>query len=240
MQWTNPRPLSSQPFAESEDIMTGAPKPPKRRRRAPCYIFEGTWWGPRETPLVLPFLQALEALDRGLSLSHRTFRSAEDLQYWFARIPKGERAFVYIACHADGDDLQPVDGRSRVTRDQLLDALKAAKPNAIEFLHFGACEFVDPANRRARLKELAEASGARWVSGYVKTIYWLPSMLLDLAVVGELFLPFYHETNRRRPKLRARAKRFLHTYEQLARDLGFSGLSSLAGISALIPARLNR
>lgn len=41
------------------------------RRKAPCYIFEGTWWGARETPLVLPFLQALEALDGGVSLSHK-------------------------------------------------------------------------------------------------------------------------------------------------------------------------
>ena len=215
-------------------------KPPKRRRRAPCYIFEGAWWGARETPLVLPFLQALEALDGGLSLSHKTFRSADDLQYWFRRIPKGDRAFVYIACHADRGDLQPVDGRSQSPRGQLLDALEVAKPNAIEFLHFGACEIVDPADRRRSLEGLARASGARWVSGYVKAVDWLPSMLLDLAVVGELFLPFYHETGERRPQLRARAKWFLANYGQLARDLGLSALGRLAGINALIPARLNR
>src|SRR5713226_5099136 len=122
--------------------MTVASKPPKRRRRAPCYIFEGAWWDPRETSLVLPFLQALEAPDGGLALSHRTFRSADDLQYWFRRIPKGDRAFVYIACHADAGDLQPVDGRSRVTWNQLLTALESAKPGAVEFLHFGACEIV--------------------------------------------------------------------------------------------------
>ena len=69
---------------------------------------------------------------------------------------------------------------------------------------------------------------------------WLPSMLLDLAVVGELFLPFYHETNSRRPQLRARAHRFLHTYEELARELGFSGLARLAGINALIPSSRRR
>jgi hypothetical protein len=147
---------------------------------------------------------------------------------------------VYIASHADRDDLQPVDGRSRVTRDKLINALEAAKRGAIEFLHFGACEFIDPANRRAQLEELADASGARWVSGYVKTVDWLPSMLLDLAVVGELYLSFYHETNQRRPKLRARATRFLHNYQELARDLGFSGLSALGGGRTLIPARLNR
>jgi hypothetical protein len=146
---------------------------------------------------------------------------------------------VYIASHADGDDLQPVDRRSRITRDELIDALQAAKTGAIEFLHFGACEFIDPARRREQLEELADASRARWVSGYVKPVDWLPSMFLDLAVVGELYLSFYHETNQRRPKLRARAKRFLKTYQQLARDLGFSGLSALAGGRTLIPARLS-
>jgi hypothetical protein len=190
--------------------------------------------------LVLPFLQALGALDGGVSLSHQTFRSGDDLRYWFGRIPKRERAFVYIASHADGDDLQPVDRRSRVRRDQLLDALKAAKDDAIEFLHFGACAFIDPARRRLSLEELADASRARWVSGYVKDIDWLPSMLLDLAIVGELFLSFYHETNARRPKLAARAVKFVRTYEKLARDLGFSGLSSLSGRRILIPARLGR
>jgi hypothetical protein len=65
-------------------------------------------------------------------------------------------------------------------------------------------------------------------------------MLLDLAVVGELFLPFYHETGHRRPQLRVRAKWFLANYGQLARDLGLSALGRLAGINALIPARLNR
>ena len=189
---------------------------------------------------MLPFLQALESLDGGLSLSHRTFRSGEDLKFWFGRIPKGERAFVYIASHADGDDLQPVDGRSRITRDELVGALGATKAGAVEFLHFGACEFIDPANRRTQLAELADASGALWVSGYVKIVDWLPSMLLDLAVVGELYLSFYHATNQRRPQLRARAERFFKTYEQLARDLGFSGLSALVGGRTLIPARLNR
>jgi len=60
----------------------------RRRRGAPCYIFEGVWWQTREIPQVLPFLQALGLCNGGLSLSHRTFRTADDLQYWLQRIPK--------------------------------------------------------------------------------------------------------------------------------------------------------
>lgn len=211
----------------------------RRRRTAPCYVFEGVWWAAREVPLVLPYLQALQASNGGLSLSHRTFRSADDLRYWVRRIPKNDRAFVYVACHASGGDLYPADGRSRVSRDELLDALRASKPGAIEFLHFGSCEIVESGNRRGSLEALANASGARWVSGYVDEVDWLPSMLLDLAIVGELFLPFYHGTYARRPQLRTRTQWFLKTYAQLARVLRFSGLArNLAGIDALIPERL--
>lgn len=213
--------------------------PVRRRRAAPCYIFEGLWWQTREVPQVLPFLQALAAFDGGLSLSHRTFRTGDDLRYWFSRIPKGDRSLVYIACHGRDGNLEPVDGRSKVGWEELIGALRAAKPGAIEFLHFGACEIVEEGNRRHSLEALAKASGARWVSGYTKSMDWLSSMLLDVAVVADLYLPFYHDTYSRRPQLQKRAQWFLQTYEQIARDLGFSGLARrLTGINGLVPERL--
>lgn len=213
--------------------------PVRRRRTAPCYIFEGIWWNTREVPQVLPFLQALGAFDGGLSLSHRTFRTAADLRYWFRRIPKGDRALVYIACHGRDGNLEPVDGRSQVKWDDLIEALQEAKPGAIEFLHFSACEVVEEGNRRNTLEALAEASRARWVSGYVKSVDWLSSMLLDLAVIGDLYLPYYHDTYSRRPQLQKRAQWFLRTYGRMARDLGFSGLARrIGGINGLVPARL--
>ena len=128
--------------------------PVRRRRAAPCYIFEGLWWQTREVPQVLPFLQALAAFDGGLSLSHRTFRTGDDLRYWFSRIPKGDRSLVYIACHGRDGNLKPVDGRSQIKWEELIEALRAAKPGAIEFLHFGACEIVEEGNRRQRLEAL--------------------------------------------------------------------------------------
>jgi hypothetical protein len=116
----------------------------RSRLKAPCYIFEGTWWGHREVPQVLPYLQALHARQGNVDLSHRTFRSADDLTYWFRRIPRTERAFVYVACHSREGILYPTDFRSPVPWEKLCDALRAAKPGAIEFLHFSSCGTVDP------------------------------------------------------------------------------------------------
>ena len=198
--------------------------PLTRRTKASCWVFEGTWWHAREVPLVLSFLQALQAFKEGLTLSHKTFRSAEDLGYWFRRIGRNERAFVYIACHAKHGILKPVDGRSRIGQDELRAALGSARENAIEFLHFGACQFVPDHNRR----------------GYTKEVDWLSSMLLDLAVISELFLDFHHATRSRRPPLHRKAQAFLDTYEQFARNLGFSGLVANGGPAKLVPERLRR
>jgi hypothetical protein len=117
-------------------------------------------------PLVLPYLQALQTSQGRLGLSHRTFRSADDLAYWIRRIPKDERAFVYVACHARDGELYPVDGRKRVPWDDMLDALGQAKSGAIEFIHFGACEILQVPSRRKDLEQIASACKARWVSGY--------------------------------------------------------------------------
>ena len=82
-------------------------------------------------------------------------------------------------------------------------------------------------------------SGARWVSGYTQEVDWLASMLLDLAVISELFLDFHHSGTTRRPPLHRKAQAFLSTYEQFARKLGFSGLVSNGGRTRkLVPERL--
>jgi len=125
--------------------------------------------------------------------------------------------------------------------EEVVSAFEGVKTGAIEFVHFSACEIVDEQDRRGRLQEIAGISGARWVSGYSKGIDWLTSMLLDIAVIADLYLPFYHDTYTRRPQLRKRAKLFLRTYEQLARSLGFSGLACrLNGINGLVPQRMQR
>jgi len=188
-----------------------------------CYIFEGTWWSNREVPQILPYFQALEISGNRIKLSHRTFRNADDISHWISRIPADERAFVYFACHGEKQQLVPVDGRSPIKNENLLDALATAKNDAIDFLHFGCCEMISENNRRKSLESYLLASNAKWVSGYAKTIDWLPSTLLDLALVAELAVPYYNDSKKKKVKLSFRGRRFLKYYEQLVRSLEFSG-----------------
>src|SRR5688572_12687430 len=116
----------------------------------PCYILEGTWWSGREEPKTLAYFQALQG-SHPFELGLRTIKSADDIAYWIGKIPKNAGAFVYVASHGARGDLFPADGRSPVRRDALLDALGMAKPGAVQFLHFGACEIVDGGRRRASL-----------------------------------------------------------------------------------------
>jgi hypothetical protein len=93
--------------------------PRRKRRTAQCYVCGGAWWRAHDQPQVLPFLR----IDRGVSLSHKTSRSADDLHDWFKRIPKNDCALVYLPGHADGGDLQPIDRRSHITQPSLSRAL---------------------------------------------------------------------------------------------------------------------
>jgi len=206
--------------------------------KANCIILEGSWWRAHEPPLILPYFQALASSHHGFNLSHRTIRSADDIDYWIKKVPKGSRSFVYFACHGENLELQPVGRRSHVTRERLLNALSNAKDGAIAFLHFGCCEMIDAAHRRQNLQSLADSSRAYWVSGYTTSVDWLTSTLLDLALAAELYLAFADAGLKRGPKLQANAKRFIANYEHLARRLGFSGLSYLYGGNRLFPARL--
>ncbi len=209
--------------------------------KAPVYIFEGTWWSKKETPLVLSYFQALAASHGDIDLSHRTIRSVADIEYYVKRLSKGERAFVYFACHGEQMYLRPADARSRIAPEQLYEALATAKDGAIGYLHFGCCEMVEsaPGKRRASLARLMNASGARWVSGYTKEIDWLRSTLLDLALVSEFYAAFPRGRKRGGPRVDTVARAFLASFDQLARGLGFSGMSRAAsGKTRLFPARV--
>ena len=209
--------------------------------RSRCLILEGSWWKAHELPQVLPYFQALSATQATIGLAHRTIRSLDDIAYWVKKIPKNSRSFLYFACHGEELDLLPGGRRSRVSRDDLLDVLAEAKEGAISFLHFGCCEMIDPMHRRRSLRDLADASGAYWVSGYTNSVDWLRSTFLDLALVADVYLAFAKAGNRRGPKLKTQARHFIRDYEQLARALGFSGLSrGVVGKDALFPQRLHQ
>ena len=203
-----------------------------------CYMLEGTWWSNREVPQVLPFFKALENSGTRIKLSHRTFWNVNDIGYWVSKIKKDERAFLYFACHGENQMLVPSDGRSPIKNDELLNALSNAKPGAIEFVHFGCCEMIDCNNRRESLENYLNATKAKWASGYSESVDWLQSMLLDLALISDLAVPYHEDGKNKNVKLSFRGRRFLKNYEQLVRSLGFSGAyNNKAGKIELFPKR---
>lgn len=207
--------------------------------KAPVFVLEGIWETLLEPPHVLPYLAAYEQSHREANVFHRTFRNQADLAYYIGRIPKGKQAFVYVACHGQVGVLDPSDKASKIPATGVVEALSAAKHQSIAFLHFGCCEFVqsEDATRRATLSNLMQAAGAQWVSGYAKPVDWLSSMLVDLALISAVYIPWHNEPTKAAKAHRA-ANEFLHSYEQLARELGFSALSRLTNQPTLFPRRL--
>lgn len=206
---------------------------------ASVYVLEGAWNKPLEAPQVLPYLDAYSRSHGEVRVHHRTIRNAEDIKYYVSKIPKNSRAFLYVACHGAVGLLDPSDGRSKVPLAAVVDALSSAKLNAIGFLHFGCCEFVESKQRKKVLTELRDAAKAVWVSGYTKEVDWLSSTLLDLALMSEVFVA-WHKSPNMKDRAQKAATRFVRSYKQLARSLGFSGLSAITKGLTLFPARVTK
>jgi len=146
---------------------------------------------------------------------------------------------LYFACHGEKLHLKPARERDRVNQAELLAALDTAKEGAVSFIHFGCCEMIAPNARRETHQRILNASKAKWSSGYTKDVDWLQSMLLDLALVTEVFVPQCASTDGRVTQLKKKATDFVCFYEQLARELGFSALSRVTVGAELFPARLS-
>ena len=208
-------------------------------KKANVVILEGAWERKHEAPMVLPYFHAFALSHGGVEVNHRTFRSADDIAYYIGHIPKNSRAFVYIASHGKKMQLQPQEGTDIVWED-LLAALAMAKPGAVDFIHFGCCEMVDPGNRAKSHQDILDATRARWASGYTKYVDWLDCMFFDLALVHNVFEPQFGLKDGRSAPLKKAISTFIRQYEQLARELGFSALSRVSSGHELFPARLRR
>jgi len=187
------------------------------------YMLEGTWWSNREVPQVLPYFEALSNSGNRINLSHRTFRNVDDICYWVSKIKKNERAFLYFACHGENQKLIPSDDRSPIENEKLLEALSNTKNNAIEFIHFGCCEMISRNQRKQSLGRYLSATNAKWASGYSESVDWLQSMLLDMALIADLAVPYHEDGRKKNVKLSFRGRKFMKNYDQLVRGLGFSG-----------------
>jgi len=190
---------------------------------AQVYVLEGAWEKTHEPPQVLPYLLAYAHSHRTVDVYHRTFRRIEDIEYYVKRVPTGSRALFYFACHGEEEFLIPSDGRSKIPIGAVEGALRGAKEGSIAFIHFGCCHFVHGGDRRKQtLSGLRDPAQAKWVSGYTRKVDWLASTLLDLALISEVYVPWYSDQKWLSSKTRA----FFKHYEQLARSLGSSTLST--------------
>lgn len=204
---------------------------------ATVYVLEGAWDSAMESPMILPYLTAYANSHNDVKVQYRTIRCKEDVAYYVSQIRKGTKAFLYIACHGLVGELHPTNA-TKITVDDVCMALKDAKPEAISFVHFGSCQFVHSTQRRKVLEKLRVPAGALWVSGYTKLIDWLPSTWLDLALISEVYVPWRKATTDQKAA-KTRAHQFIDSYEQLARSLGFSGLSTLGDDGLLMPSKLS-
>jgi len=209
------------------------------RSKARIVILEGSWWDEHEVPQILPYFQALAVThQKELEITHRTFRTKEDIAFYVAEIPKNAGVMLYIACHGDQGVLRP-SGDTVIPLSEVADALKKAPSGAISFVHFGSCEMVVPGRRRECHRLIREACNAIWVSGYTKQVDWLPSTFLDLMLATSIFAPQHGKTDGRAGRINHNANKFFEMYEQTARSLGFSALSAHTDGDRLYPAALH-
>ncbi len=200
--------------------------------RIPLYVLEGAWQEKHEQPQALSYFSAYALSEKEIDLKYRTFRCAEDLEYYIKTLPKNGKAFLYIACHGNEGALSPSDGRSKIDQQQIVKILTQAKKNSIAYMHFSCCELFEISERRPLLEKLKNASGAKFVSGYANSVDWLASTLLDLALVSRV------STKRKPRKLENKLNKFKKSYNSLIKELKFSAVYESDDQIKLFPPRI--
>lgn len=206
--------------------------------KATLLVLEGVWAKPTEAPMILPYVTAYANSHGDVDVQYRTIRNKADLEFYVKQIHKNKKAFVYIACHGDVGQLQPTDPKNAIDLDAVCEILGKARDGAIGFLHFGSCWFVQSSTRRETLERLRASARARWVSGYTRSIDWLPSTMFDLSLISEVYVPWRAQPTKI-VNAKKRADAFLKRYGQLGRWLGFSAMMAMKDRSALLPRKVN-
>ena len=128
-----------------------------------------------------PFVEGIAEL-YDVRLVYRTFTSGHELRrllsYEAIDRPEG-RVLVYVACHGFGGRLSVGRKGSEIVN---LAPLAQTLYGGVEGVWLGAC---DVGQSRA-LQDFLKNSGAIWAGGYVCSVDWAASLLLDLAVLQEL------------------------------------------------------
>ncbi len=154
--------------------------------RTTLVVCESPWStdkGLIESHSVRPFVEGLCELHRA-RLVYRTFTTGEELKWLVnheAVDGRRGRAVVYIACHGDGGRLTVGRlGDRRINLGRLALYLR----RGVEGVWLGACDV----GRSNALEDFLGDGAAVWAGGYVCSVRWNASLLLDLAVLEQVML----------------------------------------------------
>ncbi|MCF7987379.1 MAG: hypothetical protein K9L60_07425 [Methylovulum sp.] len=145
-------------------------------------LLESPWWLPRDNPLratCLPFFQGLERLYDGFNIYYSTFYDtagfetalSEDLIHTVEK-----RQILYIGAHGNHGSI--ANGRASTLLGKV-----SQHGKRIEGVIISSCLV---ASRENNLLNVLASGDVRWVFGYTKSVDWLSSLLLELAIVEAL------------------------------------------------------
>jgi Family of unknown function (DUF6642) len=167
------------------------------------FAIEGEWENKLDNNLTIK--SALTMLQEVSGIEY-IFRKVNTVDSLLAYLQQSEAAsykkysFILIASHGSSKDIE-------LSRDQIISLKELAKKCSGIFnnkvVHFSSCGVLQ--NKKS-IHEFKEFTGARMVSGYSKSVDFLQSSLLDIALINSFYgnnspVITYNHLNRYYPEL---------------------------------------
>lgn len=153
-------------------------------------VLENPWWTPEEDPKrtsVLPFLQGLERSSNNFNIYYATFYNNDGLKNALQKDlihTIEERQILYIGAHGDIDEIAGDEARVAMN-------LISKFGKRIEGVMLSCC-FVGKnkkiLKRACSYNKIGDTYGANWLFSYKYAVDWLPSMMVDLAILEQIFM----------------------------------------------------
>lgn len=145
-------------------------------------LLESPWWLPRENPLrasCLPFFQGLERLHDGFNIYYSTFYDTAGFETALSQDlihTVEKRQILYIGAHGTCGSI--ADGRASTILGKA-----GLYGKRIGGVIVSSCLVAD---RDENFIEVLLSGDINWVFGYTRSVNWLSSLLLELAIVEAL------------------------------------------------------
>lgn len=145
-------------------------------------LLESPWWLPRDNPLrasCLPFFQGLERLYDGFNIYYATFYDTAGFETALSQDlihTTEKRQILYIGAHGNRSCI--ANGRASTILRKIDEHGKR-----IGGVIVSSCLVAD---RDENLAEVFLKGNINWVFGYTRSVNWLSSLLLELAIVEAL------------------------------------------------------